>query len=505
MEKSPVVSGMRAGLRARAAFACMLVCCAALSVSLAAARPAVAVAEEVAAAGTAELSEPLAGGYVTVSGAEGIDAAAQYATLNEAAAALALSPSVSADATGVAIVIHGTVELAGQVELVVPAGAQGVGIVGDGADAQVVTPADGSAGLSSTGGALVARGLSISGPVSLTSAADLSVDGCSLSSTLAATAFGAVSVCGNTFSSYAVEAPALSATLATSDASLVFSGNVVTGYAGGLSVALAEGVTRPAVSVSGNSFTLGEGTSSPTRAALTLGGSLWTPSSVTFDGNAIEAATCLVLLDASFGVENAQTVTDPAAPASLTLLDGTLDAGGVASVFELVGRGSGEASASSTPVALSSALTDADPAKADVASQACAILFPDEYLDVVAVVPGSEAIAAEGDVADVSAAAQPFAEAAAMCTVSYDANGASAGVAPEAASVATGSTVTVASAASLVNAGYEFQGWNTAADGSGAFYAVGQVFVPSCDVTLYAQWTPTGTVATVNVTITAGE
>ena len=50
------------------------------------------------------------------------------------------------------------------------------------------------------------------------------------------------------------------------------------------------------------------------------------------------------------------------------------------------------------------------------------------------------------------------------------------------------STVTVAD--TPTRTGYTFDGWNTAADGSGTSYAAGASFtIPSADVTLYAQWT----------------
>ena len=47
-----------------------------------------------------------------------------------------------------------------------------------------------------------------------------------------------------------------------------------------------------------------------------------------------------------------------------------------------------------------------------------------------------------------------------------------------------------------------FEGWSTEPDGSGSFYAVGQVILPEADMVLYAQWAPTGTVGTYAVTLT---
>ena len=46
---------------------------------------------------------------------------------------------------------------------------------------------------------------------------------------------------------------------------------------------------------------------------------------------------------------------------------------------------------------------------------------------------------------------------------------------------------------------YDFNGWNTAADGSGAFYEVGGTYTDEADVTLYAQWTETTDTETVTL------
>jgi len=84
-------------------------------------------------------------------------------------------------------------------------------------------------------------------------------------------------------------------------------------------------------------------------------------------------------------------------------------------------------------------------------------------------------------------------------TVTYNANGATGGAVPvDQGKYAAGATVTVlGNAGSLVETGYTFAGWNTAANGSGASYSSGATFVMgSANVTLYAQWTalPTYTV-----------
>lgn len=70
--------------------------------------------------------------------------------------------------------------------------------------------------------------------------------------------------------------------------------------------------------------------------------------------------------------------------------------------------------------------------------------------------------------------------------LSYDANGGT-GTAIEAETVEVGSEVTVADN-TFTNAGYAFNGWNTAPDGSGTEYAEGDVFELEEDMILYAQW-----------------
>ena len=89
---------------------------------------------------------------------------------------------------------------------------------------------------------------------------------------------------------------------------------------------------------------------------------------------------------------------------------------------------------------------------------------------------------------------------AATYTVAYSGNGATGGAAPvDGNEYAAGATVTVlGNSGSLVNTGYTFSGWNTAANGSGTAYAGGAAFaMGSSNVLLYAQWTlaPTYTVA----------
>jgi len=80
-------------------------------------------------------------------------------------------------------------------------------------------------------------------------------------------------------------------------------------------------------------------------------------------------------------------------------------------------------------------------------------------------------------------------------TLTYDGNGNTGGSAPvdTKSPYATGSTVTVLDAGTLVKDGYTFTGWNTLANGTGTRYTPGATFVISADTTLYAQWTPVST------------
>ena len=84
---------------------------------------------------------------------------------------------------------------------------------------------------------------------------------------------------------------------------------------------------------------------------------------------------------------------------------------------------------------------------------------------------------------------------AAYC-LHYDANGATGGAAPADGFYLSTDTVTVsANTGSLVRTGYSFDGWNTAADGSGTSYAANDTFtMGSASLTLYAQWLKYGEV-----------
>jgi len=83
-------------------------------------------------------------------------------------------------------------------------------------------------------------------------------------------------------------------------------------------------------------------------------------------------------------------------------------------------------------------------------------------------------------------------------TVTYNGNGSTGGTAPtDANHYLQGATVTVLGQGGLVKTGYTFDGWNTAANGTGTDRAAGSTFaMGTANVILYAQWTanPTYTV-----------
>lgn len=75
-------------------------------------------------------------------------------------------------------------------------------------------------------------------------------------------------------------------------------------------------------------------------------------------------------------------------------------------------------------------------------------------------------------------------------TVSYDANGATSGEAPASQTKIHDVALTLAgNSGNLAKAGSNFAGWNTAANGSGTDYAVGESYTLNASVKLYAKWT----------------
>lgn len=74
-------------------------------------------------------------------------------------------------------------------------------------------------------------------------------------------------------------------------------------------------------------------------------------------------------------------------------------------------------------------------------------------------------------------------------TLTYDPNTAPTGAVPASTS-GTGSVAVAPSAGTLSKPGFNFAGWNTAADGSGVTYQPGAALNLTSNVTLYAMWTP---------------
>ena len=85
-------------------------------------------------------------------------------------------------------------------------------------------------------------------------------------------------------------------------------------------------------------------------------------------------------------------------------------------------------------------------------------------------------------------------------SVTYNGNGNTGGTVPtDANAYNSGDAVTVlGNTGALINTCYSFNGWNTAADGSGSSYIAGNTFNISSDTTLFAQWLATGNTVTFN-------
>ena len=88
-------------------------------------------------------------------------------------------------------------------------------------------------------------------------------------------------------------------------------------------------------------------------------------------------------------------------------------------------------------------------------------------------------------------------------TVTYNANGATAGTAPTDSNspyVINSDVTVLGNTGDLAKTGHTFNGWNTAANGSGTSYAAGAQFTITANTTLYAQWIPNKYSYTLNVT-----
>jgi len=74
--------------------------------------------------------------------------------------------------------------------------------------------------------------------------------------------------------------------------------------------------------------------------------------------------------------------------------------------------------------------------------------------------------------------------------VTFNSNSSTSG-SPSAATVtqaSSGANVTLATQGNLARTGYSFGGWNTLADGTGTNYSSGATYLPSQNITLYANW-----------------
>ena len=78
-------------------------------------------------------------------------------------------------------------------------------------------------------------------------------------------------------------------------------------------------------------------------------------------------------------------------------------------------------------------------------------------------------------------------------TITYDSNDTSGTTTTQ--SVNQGDAVTLLTDSAFTRTGYTLSSWNTAADGSGTSYAIGESITPASDMTLYAQWTASSTTA----------
>lgn len=424
-------------------------------------------------------------GYVSIAGVVGIDETAVFSTVPEAVEAIASCDATAqaADPAGAALVIHGTVSVDAQAvpngsfDLVYPVDGSTCAIVGaDGAACLVSTDSSGAGRtpvFSNGGGSLVVRGVTVQGPLGLSCRDSLVIDGSSFNAPISCSAGGVADVSGNVFASSGAPSAALYAELLGADSTLSFASNRVSGYAAGIAVSAQQGGPGVRLRVTSNTFALDAaavGYDADGSYVVSLGNGPWAPSSVACDGNAVEGSLAFFMLanSCTIGVWGSDGLVATGVAA------GDLNADAVVSLFELAGLGSADMQ-NFAPVTVGSSFAGTEVA-AQVAA-AAAIL-----------VPGS---------GEVEAAADE--NLPVSVTVTYDGNGATAGEVPAPVSVEGGQPVTVAHMGSLICAGCLFSGWNTAPDGSGVFYAAGQVIWPESDVVLYAQWTPNGTVGTVAV------
>jgi uncharacterized repeat protein (TIGR02543 family) len=80
--------------------------------------------------------------------------------------------------------------------------------------------------------------------------------------------------------------------------------------------------------------------------------------------------------------------------------------------------------------------------------------------------------------------------AIAFFTVTFDANNATNGTAPDPITANAGSAITLPRTDGLTHTGYTFDGWNTISNGRGTNYYAGSSYTPDGNITLYARWNP---------------
>lgn len=415
--------------------------------------------------------------YCTVSGVAGLSESS-FATLGEAFWAIeTCDPSLQDDESPtVSVVIHGALDVdvqeadAGVFEFHFPV--DGASCILMGADSSAsINAYDGSGAgrafaISNPSGALTVYGLAFDGLVSLTSRDALAVGGCAFSSPVSCEGQGPLEISSTAFVAAApVPQAAVSVRLAGEGGTLAFSGNWVESYAVG--VACTALATQVEAHVSANTFAL-DGSTADSAALL--------PCSVMVDGGPWSAGSLAYIDNRRFSDEDTVSYMlvlgqgcsiasqDLDAP-DQSVADDTLTSPAVLALFE-------------------SAPTEEGPGLSVALTPECAGSSSDAE-----VVAASRALSGGVD-----------APHTVSVTISYDSNGATAGEAPEPSVVESGQAMTVPHMGSMVNAGYLFEGWGTSPDGSGSFYAAGQVILPDADMVLYAQWAPNGTVGTYDVT-----
>ncbi len=103
---------------------------------------------------------------------------------------------------------------------------------------------------------------------------------------------------------------------------------------------------------------------------------------------------------------------------------------------------------------------------------------------------GSGTDYASADTLSISTDTVLYAQWAPLYTLTYDGNSADSGDVPSAAQsyISTDRIIALSNSGSFVKADYQFTGWNTAADGTGLNYSIGDTFSISEDTVLYVNW-----------------